>query len=106
MEFVFALKQNVGAPSVSLVKEGDLVQRGQLIATKPAGALGTYLYSSIDGKVKSITENQIIIEELNTDFDKYIPLKKKLPGELIEEAGIVGLGGAGFPTSVKLNADF
>ena len=106
MEFVFALKQNVGAPSVSLVKEGDLVQRGQLIATKPAGALSTYLYSSIDGKVKSITDNQIIIEELNTDFDKYIPLKKKLPCELIEEAGIVGLGGAGFPTSVKLNADF
>ena len=106
MEFVFALKQNVGAPSVSLVKEGDLVQRGQLIATKPAGALGTYHYSSIDGKVKSITDNQIIIEELNTDFDKYIPLKKKLPCELIEEAGIVGLGGAGFPTSVKLNADF
>lgn len=106
MEFIFALKQNVGAPSVSLVKEGDLVQRGQLIATKPAGALGTYLYSSIDGKVKSITESQIIIEELNTDFSKYIPLKKKLPGELIEEAGIVGLGGAGFPTSVKLNVDF
>ena len=106
MEFVFALKQNVGAPSVSLVKEGELVQRGQLIAAKPAGALGTYLYSSIDGKVKSITEDQIIIEELNTDFNKYIPLKKKLPGELIDEAGIVGLGGAGFPTSVKLNADF
>ncbi len=106
MEFVFALKQNVGAPSVSLVKEGELVKRGQLIATKPAGALGTYLYSSVDGKVKSISENQIIIEELNTDFDKYVPLKKNTPYELIDEAGIVGLGGAGFPTSVKLNADF
>ena len=106
MEFVFALKQNVGAPSVPLVHEGEQIQRGQLIASKPAGALGTYLYSSIDGKVKSITETQIIIEESNTDFQKYVPLKKKLPGELIEEAGIVGLGGAGFPTSVKLNADF
>lgn len=106
MEFVFALKQNVGAPSVSLVKEGELVKRGQLIAAKPAGALGTYLYSSVDGKVKSISENQIIIEELNTDFDKYVPLKKNTPYELIDEAGIVGLGGAGFPASVKLNADF
>ena len=106
MEFVFALKQNVGAPSVSLVKEGELVKRGQLIATKPAGVLGTYLYSSVDGKVKSISENQIIIEELNTDFDKYVPLKKNTPYELIDEAGIVGLGGAGFPASVKLNADF
>ena len=105
MEFVFDLKQNVGAPSIPLIHEGEQIQRGQLLAAKPAGALGTYLYSSIDGKVKSITETQIIIEESNTDFQKYIPLKKKLPGELIEEAGIVGLGGAGFPTSVKLNAD-
>lgn len=106
MEFVFDLKQNVGAPSIPLIHEGEQIQRGQLLAAKPAGALGTYLYSSIDGKVKSITETQIIIEELNTDFQKYISLKKKLPGELIEEAGIVGLGGAGFPTSVKLNTDF
>lgn len=105
MEFVFDLKQNVGAPSIPLIHEGEQIQRGQLLAAKPAGALGTYLYSSIDGKVKSITETQIIIEESNTDFQKYIPLKKKLPGELIEEAGIVGLGGAGFPTSVKLNTD-
>lgn len=106
MEFVFDLKQNVGAPSIPLIHEGEQIQRGQLLAAKPAGALGTYLYSSIDGKVKSITETQIIIEESNTDFQKYISLKKKLPGELIEEAGIVGLGGAGFPTSVKLNTDF
>lgn len=106
MEFVFDLKQNVGAPSIPLIHEGEQIQRGQLIAAKPAGALGTYLYSSVDGKVKSITETQIIIEESNTDFQKYIPLKKKLPGELIDEAGIVGLGGAGFPTSVKLNTDF
>lgn len=106
MEFVFDLKQNVGAPSIPLIHEGEQIQRGQLIAAKPAGALGTYLYSSVDGKVKSITETQIIIEESNTDFQKYIPLKKKLPGELIAEAGIVGLGGAGFPTSVKLNVDF
>ena len=106
MEFVFDLKQNVGVPSIPLIHEGEQIQRGQLLAAKPAGALGTYLYSSIDGKVKSITETQIIIEESNIDFQKYIPLKKKLPGELIEEAGIVGLGGAGFPTSVKLNTDF
>lgn len=106
MEFVFDLKQNVVAPSIPLIHEGEQIQRGQLLAAKPAGALGTYLYSSIDGKVKSITETQIIIEESNTDFQKYISLKKKLPGELIEEAGIVGLGGAGFPTSVKLNTDF
>ena len=106
MEFVFDLKQNVGAPSIPLIHEGEQIQRGQLLAAKPAGALGTYLYSSIDGKVKSITETQIIIEESNTDFQKYILLKKKLPGELIEEAGIVGLGGAGFPASVKLNTDF
>lgn len=76
MEFVFDLKQNVGAPSIPLIHEGEQIQRGQLLAAKPAGALGTYLYSSIDGKVKSITETQIIIEESNTDFQKYILLKK------------------------------
>lgn len=106
MEFIFPLKQNVGAPSIPLVNKGDSIKRGQLIATKPAGVLGTYLYSSIDGKVKSITDSQIIIEEQNTDFSHYVPLKKKSPGELIDEAGIVGLGGAGFPTAIKLNVDF
>lgn len=106
MEFIFPLKQNVGAPSIPLVNKGDSIKRGQLIATKPAGVLGTYLYSSVDGKVKSITDSQIIIEEQNTDFSHYVPLKKKSPGELIDEAGIVGLGGAGFPTAIKLNVDF
>ena len=48
MEFVFDLKQNVGAPSIPLIHEGEQIQRGQLIAAKPAGAIGTYLYSSVD----------------------------------------------------------
>lgn len=106
MEYIFLMKQHVGAPSQAIVKEGDKVERGQLIAVKPEGALGANIFSSICGTVKSVDEVQIAIEEEGTDFDKYRPLSGTTPKELIEEAGIVGLGGAGFPTSVKLNVHF
>lgn len=106
MEYIFLMKQHVGAPSQAIVKEGDKVERGQLIAVKPEGALGANIFSSICGTVKSVDEVQVAIEEEGTDFDKYRPLSGTTPKELIEEAGIVGLGGAGFPTSVKLNVHF
>lgn len=106
MEYVFLMKQHVGAPSSAIVKEGDKVKRGQVIAVKPEGALGANIFSSVCGTVKSVDEIQVVIEEEGTDFDKYEPLSGTTPKELIEEAGIVGLGGAGFPTSVKLNVHF
>lgn len=106
MEYVFLTKQHVGAPSSAIVKEGDKVKRGQVIAAKPEGALGANIFSSVCGTVKSVDETRIVVEEEGTDFDKYEPLSGTTPKELIEEAGIVGLGGAGFPTSVKLNVHF
>ena len=106
MEFVFALKQHVGAPAGPVVCEGDNIKRGQMIAAKPENALGSNIFSSVDGKVTAIDDNYITIEESDTDFKSYQKLTGSSPKELIEEAGIVGLGGAGFPTSVKLNAHF
>jgi Na+-translocating ferredoxin:NAD+ oxidoreductase RnfC subunit len=55
------LSQHVGAPSIPVVKIGDKILEGTLIADIPADKLGAKIYSSIDGKVKEITENYIII---------------------------------------------
>lgn len=106
MEYVFPLKQHVGVPCEPVVTTGEEVKRGQLIAEKPENALGSPIYSSICGKVTAVGETQITIEEAGTDFGKYEPLKGTTPRELIAESGLVGLGGAGFPTSVKLNVQF
>lgn len=100
----YALKQHIGRASKAVVTKGEVVKRGQLIAIKPQEQLGAHIFTSVSGKVKEITEQAIWIEEEHTDFTTYIPLKEEAPLALIEEAGIVGLGGAGFPTSIKLKS--
>ena len=75
MRFVFKLRQCIGAPAIPIVKSGDAVQRGEVIAKKPEGSLGGNIFSSIDGKVVEVNEEDISIEETDTDFSGYIPLK-------------------------------
>ncbi|MBN1559515.1 4Fe-4S dicluster domain-containing protein [candidate division KSB1 bacterium] len=56
------LKQHIGAPSEPLVKKGESVQKGQLIARPPEGQLGATIHASISGSVSAIENDRIIIE--------------------------------------------
>lgn len=98
------LKQNIGAKNTPVVKVGDDVKRGQLVADFEG--LGAYLHSSVDGKVIDITDDEIVIEANEIQSDDYIKIEKGATiAETVKNAGIVGLGGAGFPTHVKLATD-
>lgn len=99
--FVFPLKMHVGAPSSPVVSEGDLVKRGQCLA-EPNG-LGAKIHSSVNGKVVKIDGERIEILADARQSNDYLPIKEcKTIGEYAYEAGIVGAGGAGFPTHIKL----
>lgn len=100
------LRQHVGAPCAPVVKVGDEVKKGTLIA-EPTG-LGANIFASVYGKVAEITEDRIIIEPAADQPDEFVPINvpegaSKL--DMVKAAGIVGMGGAGFPTGVKLSID-
>lgn len=118
-DLVFPLSQHIGAPCSSLVKKGDHVLVGQKIG-EANGFVSAPIYSSISGTVKNVTPvltamgtktMAIIIENDNlyTQCDTKLNLKdyNSMSNEeiinLIKEAGIVGMGGATFPTHVKLS---
>ena len=101
--FRFPLIQGIGAKAAPTTVEGDKVSRGQLLAYIEEGKLGCPIYSSVDGIVMEITDSEIVIAAYGNQSGDYIRLKGTEPLELIKEAGIVGLGGAGFPTYAKLS---
>ncbi len=118
-ELVYPLSQHIGAPAVPLVKKGDRVIVGQKIA-EAAGFVSANIHSSVSGTVKAIEKrltpggnsvNSIVIENdgqyEQIDFSANIKNLETLYREdvidIIKEAGIVGMGGAGFPTHVKLS---
>ncbi len=97
------LRQHVGGPDKPIVEVGQKVKRGELIAV-PEG-LGANIHSSVDGVVTEINE-AIVIEADDVQSDDFVKLKEsesKL--DMIKEAGIVGAGGAGFPTGIKLSTE-
>lgn len=102
--YVIGLADHIGAPSKPIVEVGDEVKRGQCIA-EPEG-LGARVHSSVNGKVVEITDTDIHIEGTVGDVNEYVKIEK---GETIADtafaAGIVGAGGAGFPSHIKLKTE-
>lgn len=96
------LKQHVGGPCQAIVNVGDHVKRGQLIAV-PAG-LGANIHASLSGIVEEITEMDIVVKLDKEQTDDYVRLEKTDDYlQKIKDAGIVGVGGAGFPTGIKFS---
>ncbi len=110
-----SMSQHIGAPAIPVVQVGDKVKKGQLIG-EASGALSANVYSSVAGTVTEIKNivnglgqnlNHVVIEN---DFsneeiflDDLTDFSAKSLIERIRLAGIVGLGGAGFPTAIKLS---
>lgn len=118
-EMVYPLSQHIGAPATAIVQVGDNVLKGQKIA-QADGFVSAPVYSSVSGAVKAIEERlvtngnkvmSIVIandgEEKTVDSFGADRNADSLSADeimnIIKESGIVGLGGAGFPTGVKLS---
>ena len=117
-ELVFPLSQHIGAPAKALVKKGDEVLKGQMIA-EAGGFVSAPVFSSVSGTVKGIetrfnptgTKVECIVIENDKEYkeveykeNKALKvLSREEIADIIGNAGIVGMGGAGFPTKVKLS---
>ncbi|MBO5337779.1 MAG: electron transport complex subunit RsxC [Lachnospiraceae bacterium] len=117
-DLVYPVSQHIGAPANPIVKKGDRVLVGQKIA-ESGGFVSAPVYASVSGTVKAVeprrvvtgdnvmsivVENDDLYEEVG--FYPVAPVEKLTKEEIldaIKEAGVVGMGGAGFPTHVKLS---
>ncbi len=115
-ELVYPLSQHIGAPAKSLVKKGDRVKKGQKIA-EAGGFVSAPVHASVSGIVKGIeprrtavgtmadsiiVENDGLYEETEFFPARLEELSKEDILKRIQDGGVVGMGGAGFPTHVKL----
>ncbi len=117
-DMVYPMSQHIGAPATPLVKKGDKVLAGQKIG-EASGFISANVICSVSGTVKAVEPrrvasgamvNSVVVENdgeyqsvdgMGTDRDP-LKLSKQEIRDIVKEAGIVGLGGAGFPTHVKL----
>jgi electron transport complex protein RnfC len=119
-ELCLFLSQHTGAPANAVVKAGDLVKKGQMIA-EAKGAVSASIHAPTSGKVKAVEPkyqpvlgrlvDAIVIEPDGKDevHEGVVPrassvddISKEDLIKLAREAGLVGLGGAAFPVAVKL----
>ena len=115
-EIVIPLSQHIGAPATPCVEVGDRVLVGQKIG-EASGFISANVHSSVAGTVKKIEPRMIasgamvncVVIENDDSYEEYIwelkdyeDMSKDDIRAAIKEAGIVGMGGAGFPTHVKL----
>lgn len=118
-KYIVPVRQNIGAPPTLTVKKGDAVKKGQRIA-EPGGFVSVPLHSPVCGTVGDIVEItgvtgaseqavEIIADgtdEWDTGLDPipdWADTEKDVLKKRILDAGIVGMGGAAFPTHVKLS---
>ncbi|MBO5009690.1 MAG: electron transport complex subunit RsxC [Clostridia bacterium] len=113
-----SMAQHIGAPAVPVVKAGDKVFVGTLIG-EASGYVSAPIHSSVSGTVKKIGEylnsqgrkvQSVIIEsdgEMSADPSIAPPVIRSFDdfSQAVRNSGLVGLGGAGFPTAVKLDAE-
>ena len=117
-DLVYPLSQHIGAPATPIVKKGDHVLQGQKIA-EASGFVSAPIYATVSGTVKAIeprrvvTSNEVMSIVIENDglyeeveYPKHKPYEELSKEEIIgivKEAGVVGMGGAGFPTFIKLS---
>lgn len=117
-ELVFPMGQHIGAPATPIVAKGDKVLVGQKIG-EASGFISANICSSVSGTVKAVEPRMLLngsqatcvviendgeyaaIDGLGEDRD-YTKLSADEIRDIVKEAGVVGMGGAGFPTNVKL----
>jgi len=117
-DLVYPLSQHIGAPATPIVKKGDRVLTGQRIA-EATGFVSAPIYATVSGTVKAIEERRVVTGDKvmsiivendglyeEVTYQRAESLERLKKAEIIEkvkEAGIVGMGGAGFPTFIKLS---
>lgn len=114
--YVLPLSQHLGAPSKAVVRAGEKVRRAQVVA-EPGGFVSATLHSPVDGKVTAVATRRHpsgkLVDAIEIEADPFATQRldqrktdwRELDGDAfvghLQKAGLVGMGGAAFPTHVK-----
>ena len=117
-DLVYPLSQHIGAPATPIVAKGDHVLTGQKIA-EASGFVSAPIYATVSGTVKAIEPRRVVTgdnvmsivvendglygEVLYSGVNSLDDLTREQIINRVKEAGVVGMGGAGFPTFIKLS---